>query len=207
MRPGVVFFVLPLVGGACHRDRPAPTSKLEVLEVDDEDHPLLAAWGTTPSPVTVEVENLPLRTEYAFCPGQKDDEIRHAVSSATPPKGTHFAFGRGESSSGIEGTRSWLVRDEPILEQRNVTSARAQFDDVSNRWAVWVTLDRAGAEAFERFTAAHVNHRIAITVDGVVHSAPIVRTKIAGGKIQITYGGAADEEQGAKELARALGGS
>ncbi|HLE08892.1 MAG TPA: protein translocase subunit SecD, partial [Thermodesulfobacteriota bacterium] len=46
----------------------------------------------------------------------------------------------------------------------------------------------AGARIFERITEANQGRRLAIILDGNVHSAPVIREKIAGGNAQISGG-------------------
>jgi len=43
-----------------------------------------------------------------------------------------------------------------------------------------------GAKDFDRITAENVKKRLAIILDGVVHSAPVIQERISGGEAQIT---------------------
>ena len=56
-----------------------------------------------------------------------------------------------------------------------------------------LTFDSTGARVFARITEKNVNKRLAIILDGNVHSAPVIREKIAGGSAQIS-GGFTNEE-------------
>ncbi|MDP2690252.1 MAG: protein translocase subunit SecD, partial [Deltaproteobacteria bacterium] len=51
---------------------------------------------------------------------------------------------------------------------------------------VSIVFDSAGARIFERITTQNVGKRLAIVLDGNVHSAPQIREEITGGKAQIT---------------------
>ncbi|MCX7808205.1 MAG: protein translocase subunit SecD, partial [Deltaproteobacteria bacterium] len=53
---------------------------------------------------------------------------------------------------------------------------------------VALTLDAAGAEVFERLTAANVKRRMAIVLDDRVESAPVIQSRIGGGRASITLG-------------------
>lgn len=58
-----------------------------------------------------------------------------------------------------------------------------------------------GAKRFEEITRQNVNRRLAIVLDGVVKSAPVIRERIPNGRANITGGFGMDE---AKELALIL---
>jgi preprotein translocase subunit SecD len=51
---------------------------------------------------------------------------------------------------------------------------------------VGLKFNSQGARDFERITGENVKRRLAIVLDGVVHSAPVIQEKIAGGEAQIT---------------------
>jgi preprotein translocase subunit SecD len=71
---------------------------------------------------------------------------------------------------------------------------------------VTVSLEADGAKRFEAFTAEHVRRRLAILVDGLVMSAPVIVDRIPGGNVSIAMG-AGDPEQEraeAEALAAAL---
>jgi preprotein translocase subunit SecD len=65
---------------------------------------------------------------------------------------------------------------------------------------VQLTLAPATARSFAALTAAHRGDKLAIVVDGVVQSAPVVRDAITGGKVSITLRSPDD----AAALARSL---
>jgi len=53
---------------------------------------------------------------------------------------------------------------------------------------VGITFSPAGADRFEEVTGANVQRRFAIILDDVINSAPVIKTKIGGGKASITMG-------------------
>lgn len=65
---------------------------------------------------------------------------------------------------------------------------------------VRVDLDEKSGRAFADASARHVGERIALIVDGVIVSAPVLRDPIVRGKLWITLRSPAD----AQSLARAL---
>jgi preprotein translocase subunit SecD len=60
---------------------------------------------------------------------------------------------------------------------RNASSGAPEID---------VEFNDVGSELFASVTAANLNKRLAIVLDGHLHSAPVIRSPIAGGKTQIT---------------------
>ena len=68
-------------------------------------------------------------------------------------------------------------------------------------WTVQLKFDSEGAKKFGQITEANVGHRFAIVLDGVIQSAPSIRTAIYGGDAIITghFG-----EQEARGLASVL---
>ena len=53
-------------------------------------------------------------------------------------------------------------------------------------WTVQLRFDSVGAKIFGKITEANVGHRFAIVLDGVIQSAPSIRTAIYGGDAIIT---------------------
>lgn len=68
---------------------------------------------------------------------------------------------------------------------KDLTDARSMYDELGKP-GVSLEFNKAGAAAFETATAENLERQIAIVLDKRVISAPVVRTKISGGKAQIT---------------------
>jgi preprotein translocase subunit SecD len=60
---------------------------------------------------------------------------------------------------------------------------------------VGITFSPAGADRFEEITGANVQRRFAIILDDTVKSAPVIKTKIGGGRASITLGAGDPEKQ------------
>ena len=82
-----------------------------------------------------------------------------------------------EEKRQVVGKRPIVVQRRPIVTGASLTDARVQPDDQGG-WGVGFTLDREGARAFGEFTGANVGRPIAIVLDDVVYSAPVVRSRI-----------------------------
>lgn len=68
---------------------------------------------------------------------------------------------------------------------KDLIDARVTYDELQKP-AVSLKFSRDGATAFETATAANIEKQIAIVLDGVVISAPVVRARISGGEAQIS---------------------
>ncbi len=60
---------------------------------------------------------------------------------------------------------------------------------------VLLSFSPAGADRFEEVTGANINRRFAIILDDIVDSAPVIKSKIGGGKATITMGAGDQEKQ------------
>ena len=108
------------------------------------------------------------------------------------------------------GVRTFLLTGPPVITTDDVVDAAASVDTASARESadVAVTLSPDAAERFRLATREYTDRRIAIIVNGVIESAPIVRSEIRGGRVSITMGSGSLEVQlaQAKALAKSLGG-
>ena len=72
------------------------------------------------------------------------------------------------------------------LEGDVITDAKDEFDQMSNRPSVSMSMNSDGARRWAEMTKANINKAIAIVLDGAVYSAPRVNDEISGGNSQIT---------------------
>ncbi len=104
-----------------------------------------------------------------------------ALASGTVP----FGLERYTDSDG----RPILVRRQVILTGENLQDAQAGFDE-NHQPAVHLTLDAKGARIFRDVTRDNIGRRMAILLFekgvGEVVTAPVIRTEIGGGRVQIT---------------------
>ena len=124
----------------------------------------------------------------------------HSVSDALrdgPPPGDEVLY--GPASRG--GREPYLVESPVLLTGDTITDARVRPGGQLEGPYVTVDLDERGAQIFAAITAANVGRKIAIVLDNVVYSAPVIREPIPGGHVQITGSFTYDE---AHELAIVL---
>ena len=83
-----------------------------------------------------------------------------------------------------------IVYRQVVLTGDNLTKAVAGFDGQTQEPAVHLTLDAKGARIFRDVTRENVGKRMAILLfekgRGEVVTAPVIRTEIAGGTVQIS---------------------
>lgn len=106
------------------------------------------------------------------------------------PAGTEIAFERimDPVTKTIKGKIPYLLDMQVEVTGEDLQDAFVSVDQQKNMPFVSLSFNFRGAEKFERVTGANVKKRLAIVLDGVVHSAPVLQERIGGGKAQITMG-------------------
>ncbi len=67
-----------------------------------------------------------------------------------------------------------------------IRTARMEIGGRYNEPHVALTFNDRGARLFEKITAENVGRQLAIILDDIVQSAPVIQERIAGGNAQIT---------------------
>jgi SecD/SecF fusion protein len=93
-----------------------------------------------------------------------------------------------------------LVKKKADLGGNHVTQAAPGYGNEG--WEVTLKFDGEGTKTFGQITEANVGHRFAIVLDGVIQSAPVIKTAIYGGNAVIS-GGRMNESE-ARSLASVL---
>jgi preprotein translocase subunit SecD len=78
-----------------------------------------------------------------------------------------------------------LINETPLITGEMIIDANVGFDK-NNKPVINYTLNSEGASLFGDYTAAHLNERTAIILDGINVSAPYIRDRIGGGHVQIS---------------------
>ena len=83
-----------------------------------------------------------------------------------------------------------IVKKQVLLTGESLTDAQPGFDNQTQEAAVHLTLDAKGARIFKDVTRENVGKRMAILLfekgKGEVVTAPVIRTEIGGGRVQIS---------------------
>jgi preprotein translocase subunit SecD len=118
------------------------------------------------------------------------------------PEGDIIAYGmREDKSTGQRGQVPYLLKNKTLLTGASLETAKVQIADRFGDPTVSLKFNAQGSIDFERITGENVRKRLAIVLDGVVHSAPVIQERIAGGQAQITGTFTMDE---ARDLAIVL---
>ncbi|MFA6310037.1 MAG: protein translocase subunit SecD [Sterolibacterium sp.] len=108
--------------------------------------------------------------------------VMEQAAKGQPPLGTEYYTERGG--------RPLLLRKQVVLTGERLTDAQPGFDNQTHEPAVHLTLDSAGARIFKDVTRESVGKRMAIVLiekgKGEVVTAPVIRSEIGGGRVQIS---------------------
>ena len=115
-----------------------------------------------------------------------EHSLDEALKSGMPPVGSVIAYGyRFDSSSQQRRRLPYLLYDRTLLTGDSLENAQVKISDRFGEPYVALTFNAQGAKDFERITGEHVRKRLAIVLDGIVHSAPEIRERISGGNAMI----------------------
>jgi preprotein translocase subunit SecD len=121
-------------------------------------------------------------------------EIRMVAEEHMNPEAL-AAAARGQVPFGTEyyverNGQPLIVRKQVVLTGDRLTDAQPGFDSQTNEPAVHLRLDGQGARIFQEVTRENVNKRMAILLiekgKGEVITAPVIRSEIPGGRVQIS---------------------
>jgi preprotein translocase subunit SecD len=79
-----------------------------------------------------------------------------------------------------------LLKKQAVLTGDLLSDARVDIDSRFNEPYVSISFNPAGAKIFDEVTGTNVKKRLAIILDNVVYSAPVIQERISGGHAQIT---------------------
>ena len=102
------------------------------------------------------------------------------------PEGSIIAYGSRDDGSGARGKVPYLLKNKTLLTGASLETAKVQISDRFGEPHVSIKFNSQGAADFDRITNENVRKRLAIVLDGVVHSAPVIQERISGGQAQIT---------------------
>ena len=129
----------------------------------------------------------------------EENSLDEALKGNVPP-GDEVLY-QLKKTGGSKGKLPFLLKKRAVLTGEYLTDARVQIDSQYNEPYVSISFDSRGARLFEQVTGANIKKRLAIILDGVVNSAPVIQDKISGGRAQITGRFTMDE---ARDLAIVL---
>ena len=113
-----------------------------------------------------------------------NDLLKDPANKALLPARTKLAW----ENKSVDGTTSGdyrlvvLVGNAPLMDGSGIVDAKAQSGDPAQGggFEVFVTMDSPNTKKWANVTANNVGEQIAIVMDDVVYSAPVVRSRIDG---------------------------
>lgn len=118
-------------------------------------------------------------------------------TKAKAPEGIEFLRSKDTQDSGMMAIESRVLLTGDAIQTARVELNQSQFGQPM----IAFELTKEGTDAFARLTEENVNRRLAIVLDGIVQSAPVIRSRIGGGR-GVIEGQFTKEE--AKDLALVL---
>lgn len=123
------------------------------------------------------------------------------LQSTTFPKEILELVPTGYTLLPAKGRGFYVLKSSPEITGGYLKNARIQLGGDFGLPIVGLEFDKDGAKIFSKVTEANINKNLAIVLDGVVQSAPVIRTRIPDGRA-IIEGNFTPEE--AKDLAITL---
>ena len=118
-------------------------------------------------------------------PGYSREELNRALADKIPPDDEIYLEKSIDRETGRLTSKPLLLKKKVLLTGDAIKSASVRIGDY-NEPHVSVDFNRRGAAEFGRITGENVKRRLAIILDGVVRSAPVIQERIGGGQAQIT---------------------
>ena len=171
-------------------------STAAAIEETSHDHlfsSLVAVYGQR---LIVRPENLELFRKVINLP-----EIQEIM-----PEGVVILLGKVDKDN-IQGARPVYFLYDTVeltgthLKTADVRIGQGMDPKIANKPYVSLQFDNEGSRIFANVTGSHINEQLAIVLDNIVHSAPVINDKIRDGNAMITGIGDMDE---AKDLAIVL---
>ncbi len=127
-----------------------------------------------------------LISEGKIKPDASLEEWREVIKPYIPEDSEFYFEIEKDRRTGEIIKRPIILKKETLLTGNYLKTAQVRINPQTNEPYVWIQFDSRGAKIFEHITAENVGRRLAIVLDDVVRSAPVIREKISGGEAQIT---------------------
>jgi protein-export membrane protein SecD len=166
------------------------TARLEFKEIDDTSELLQPLLASLPAGITLKNDEVkfsdkkePLTPPYLV---STDMEKLGALVSGHLPSTHQILIGEEPGQvGGKTAYRTYLLKSPTLMTGEGVVEARVRFAPATGAPVVVFEFDDASAERFAELTESLKGRRMAVIVDGIVRSAPVIEQRIAGGRAQI----------------------
>lgn len=116
-----------------------------------------------------------------------EDVTPEQIKEGKLPAGVKvFSMKSFDANTGRTVESEIALKDRTLMTGEYITNAQVRIDPQYNTPYVALEFNPQGARLFERISEANVKRRLAIVLDGMVYSAPVIQEKIGGGRASIT---------------------
>lgn len=169
------------------------------VQVQGTDQILVQIPGLSDTETALETIGKTGKLEFARADSFTDEADQTAIANGTYVQQGVITDDMGNQfPSGEMQYRTVSGSYTPLITGENITRVTVDKEsETSNYYAVNLTLDSEGTEAFAQATRelAPTNGQIVIVLDGQIQSAPAVQSEITGGQVAITGGYSLEEAQ------------
>ncbi len=111
-------------------------------------------------------------------PFDKNGKLNPKIAKLMPE---NTKLHKGKTDDENPTTRYYVLASTPAVTGANLENARVETDQQFGYPNVGFTFDKEGGKIFGAFTGGHIGKQLAIVLDGVVRSAPVIKSRIGGG--------------------------
>lgn len=157
---------------------------LEFKLVDDENTFLEAYADRLPAGIVMEYETVRNKS-VPYLRSRSITALRNFIESIKTdiPEGREILIEEIYNRDiGVRSYRTYLLFSDVLLKGDVIDDARVRFEVQFGQPYIAFSLNSRGAKIFEELTGKNVGKRLAIILDRKVKSAPVIKTKIPGGK-------------------------
>jgi SecD/SecF fusion protein len=133
--------------------------------------------------------------------GEPIRKLNRALESLLPADTSIYMEREVDKTTKQEFTRPILLENKILMTGDMIKNAQVRIGGTFNEPYVSLDMTSRGGKVFAKLTEKYTGRRMAIVLDDMVRSAPVIREKILGGSAQIT--GSFDHEE-ASDLAIVL---
>jgi SecD/SecF fusion protein len=113
-------------------------------------------------------------------------ELNLALRGRIPPGDEVYMEKRVDRETGRVAMAPVLLKKRTLMTGEMLKTAKVEITGPYSEPSVALTLNPRGALIFKRITGENVGQQLAIILDDIVQSAPVIREQISGGNAQIT---------------------
>ncbi len=157
------------------------TAQLEFKLVDSETKLDLRAL------IDEAVNNGRLKKDYSHA------ELNQVLADRIPPEREIYIRKELDKETGRVSKQPVLLFSKSLMTGAAIKTASVQFGGNFNEPHVSVELNAHGTRVFDQVTKDNVHRQLAIILDQIVQSAPVIQERISGGQAQITGSFTPDE--------------